>query len=57
MINDHYFLLYIVLAFKIQRASGKLQKWDNMASKITELSEVKRQKALEKELKLEKKLE
>lgn len=47
----------LVLAFKIQRASGKLQKWDKMANKITELTEQKQQKAREKEIKLQNKLE
>ena len=47
----------IVLSKKIDRAHNKLQKWDQMANKITELSEQKQQKAREKEIKLQKKLE
>ena len=49
--------MYIVLAYNIQRASGKLQKWDQMATKITEMDEQRRQEAREKEIKIQKKIE
>ena len=48
--------LNTVLAFKIQRASGKLHKWDQMANKICEISEQKKMKARAKEESIEKKL-
>ena len=47
----------VVLAFKIQRASDKLQKWDHMATKLTEISETKKQQARERELSIQSKLE
>ena len=47
----------IVLSKRVDRAHTKLQKWDQMACKITELSEQKQQKAREKEMKLQKRLE
>ena len=43
-----------MLAYNIQRASGKLQKWDQMATKITEMDEQRRQEAREKEIKIQK---
>ena len=46
-----------VVAHKIQQASGKLQKWDQMATKISELTEQRKQEAREKELKIQQKLE
>ena len=49
--------LYIVIAYNIQRASGKLQKWDQMATKITEMGEQRRQEAREKEIKIQKKID
>lgn len=57
LFSNDTFLLPLVLSKKIDRAHNKLQKWDHMANKITELSEQKQQKAREKEMKLQKKLE
>ena len=57
LLSNGTFLLPLVLSNKIDRAHNKLQKWDQMANKITELSEQKQQKAREKEVKLQKKLE
>ena len=51
------FKSFIVLAFKIQRASGKLQKWDQMSQKISELSEQKKQRAMQKEMDMQAKLQ
>ena len=46
-----------MIAYNIQRASGKLQKWDQMATKITEMGEQRRQEAREKEIKIQKKID
>ena len=46
-----------VLSSRVARASTKLQKWDQMAAKVTELSEQRIKLAREKEASIEKKLE
>ena len=55
--NSALLCMCIVLSKRVDRAHTKLQKWDQMACKITELSEQKQQKAREKEMKLQKRLE